>query len=241
MGKHISLRKKDALNQFWIQTRLLFSRTLFLLLAAMFALFSWIAFEESNMKEDEVFILLMMQSMVLAILLHMGLWEKERQGKTFELLIMRVANRHSLIWFKLRVSLSWTLALTLPFFAGYTWFFSVPTDRMALYFLFCQMGAAMAALMTCVVGSFVHRGLPAGIIAAILLWILAVMTEGVPLPYRDFYRPFVNPLNEKFLDELTLLQHTGLLVANRLSMLLILACMYWWFFKRLRKTEEWVA
>lgn len=232
----------DSINRFRVQTRLLFSKTLFLLLAAMFAFFTWGTIEQNNPKEGVLYIFLLLQSVVLSILVHMDVWEKEREEKTFEMLIMRIPNLHSLIWFKLRVSLFWTVTLTLPFFAGYLWFYRylISPGHMVLYFLFCQMMAVFAALLTCVTASFVHRALPTGIIVIILIWILYGFTENAPIPFRDYYRPFMNPCDEKF-DGDTLFQRVKVLLINRIVLLAAISCFYWWFYQRLKKIERWIG
>ncbi|HUT23557.1 MAG TPA: hypothetical protein VM492_04365 [Sumerlaeia bacterium] len=239
LARTLPFKWVDALSQFWVQTRLLFSRSILLMVVAMFALFAWASIAQQISDESRALVLLVLQTAVLSILLHMNLWETEREARTFELLIMRVPSVHRLIWLKLRVSLFWTLVLPLPFFAAFSWFVSIPLTRCAIYLLFIQALAVFIALQTCVVASFVHRGLPTGIIVAVLFWILAGITEEAPLPYKDFYRPLINPFGKQF-DAVSLLQQVKVLAVNRGVLLAAAACFYWWLHERLKKTEKWI-
>jgi len=126
LERHLPPKVMDWLSQFWIQTRILFSRTLILMVVAMFAVFTWATIKEEIYKESDAFSFLILQSLALAILLHMNLWETEREGRTFELLIMRIPGVNRLIWFKMRVSLLWNFLLLLPFSLGFMWFLTIP-------------------------------------------------------------------------------------------------------------------
>ena len=238
--RRLPVRWLDEVNHFLIQTRLLFSRFVLLLLAAMFFFFTWATVEQQTFQEENVFGFLLMQTIGLAIILHMSLWEGEREERTFEFLVMRVPNVHSLIWFKLRVSLLWTFILLLPFFFGFVWFVSIPFGHALLFLLFCSTHVLFFSLLTCVVASFVHRALPTGIIVVIATSIYAGFSENAPLPYRDYYRTFLYPFSEAHSSWGTF-DWVRLIVVNRLVEVVEALGFYTWFARRLSKTEKWIG
>ena len=234
--KFLPFKWRDVLSRYWVQTRLLFSRTILILVVAMFAFFTWATIEQHTFREQEAFYFLMVQSIGLGILLHMGLWEKERDGRTFELLIMRIPRLHELIWFKLRVSLFWVFFLSLPFFIGYTWFISIPVWRMLVYLLFCMTVSLFAVFLTSVVSSFVHSSLATGIIAVILMWVMAGFLFNARIPRIKYFQIFLMPFNERY----GTFENFWLLFLNRLILLFIILALYGWFYERLKKTEKWI-
>ena len=232
----LPFRWLDLLDQFWVQTRLLFSRTLLLMVAALFVFFTWGTVERGTFRESEAYEFLIVQSIALAILLHMNLWETEREGRTFELLMMRIPGRHRMIWFKLRVSLFWTFALSLPFFVGYMWFVNIPVYRGLVYLFFCMSLALFVALVTCVVASYVHMSLATGIITTILIWIMAVFFMAFRPPKREYYEFFINP----FVGDTGKFKGATALIVNRSILFFLIAFLYSWFYERLQKTEKWI-
>ena len=224
----------DALFRFWVQTRLLFSKTLLLMLIGLFVLFSWATIEQGTFKEQQVYEHLVLQSIGLAILLHMALWDTERERRTFELLVMRIPSEHRLIWLKLGVSLLWNFILLLPFFIGYTWFVTIPVERALVYLFFCMSMALFVALLTCVISSFVHRGLAAGIIAAIIMVFLIGLLENIP------YNNYLNLVMCPYLENSGDFRKLRYLITNRLLLLGVSGLLYSWFYNRLKKTDRWV-
>lgn len=235
----LPLRWCDQLNQFRVETRLIFSRAILLLVGALFAFFTFIAFEQNTIREDDVFGILSFQVMILAILLNMNLWEMEREGRTFELLIMRIPSLHRLIWFKLRVSLFWLALLSLPFFAAYAWFVSIAFSHILLFYIFIVSYAVLVSFATCVVTSFVHHGLTAGIVTFILSSILVAFCKGFDYAWADYVRVFQHPFELKA-PALTTMQTVWRLVINRAVLGLAVACFYGWLLRRLAKTEKWI-
>jgi len=237
--RHLSLRRWDALNQFWIGTRLIFSRAILLLVAALFVFFSWIALVRNSVTENDAFGILSVQTVILAVLLNMNLWEIEREGRTFELLIMRIPSLNRLIWFKLRISLFWLVFLPIPFFAAFAWFFSIPFFHILLYFVFTLSYALLVCLVTCVVASFVHHGLTSGIVTFVLsAFAMAFFKEAHGLPYRDYYSLYKHPF--EFATGLSTAQTAWRMIVNRCFLLLVAAGFYAWLRRRLGKTEKWI-
>ena len=242
--RRLPLKWWDALNQFWVETRLVFSRAILLLVGALFTVFSWSAIMQGErLKENDVFEMLHFQVLILAILLNMSLWEMEREGRTFELLIMRVPNLHRLIWFKMRVSLFWMTGLAIPFFAAYGWFLSIPFGHLALYFVFIVTFATLTAFATCVAASFVHHGLTSAIVTFILTVIAMSICRNMNFRYFDFFNLFMNPratLFDKLGPHLTAAETFWVLLANRIFLALVTAGFYVWLLRRLAKTEKWI-
>jgi len=234
-------RVLDWLSQFWAQTRILFSRSLIMMLVAMFALFTWATIKQETFKENIVFGYLLVQSIALGILLHMSLWEMEREGRTFELLIMRVPGVHRLIWFKMRVSLMWNLLLLLPFFAGFLWFVTIPLWRGLIYLVFCLMAGVFTALLTCIVASFAKGGLPTAVIVAVILWMQAMVSFEGRLPYGEYYNIFIFPMTERYWENWSRARVIIMLLVNRLFLLAMAGLLYWWLFRRIQKTERWIG
>jgi len=238
MERHLPPKVIDWLAQFWIQTRILFSRTLILMVVAMFAIFTWATIEKEIYKESDAFDFLILQSIALAILLHMNLWETEREGRTFELLIMRIPGVSRLIWFKMRVSLLWNFLLLLPFSLGFMWFLTIPLWRELLYLFFLMTVAVFVALFTCVVSSFVKRGLPTAIIVAIILTMISSFTH---LPAGEYFQIFIFPMKESLLENWSHKRLAIMLIVNRLFLVCVAAHLYWWLYRRLQKTEKWIV
>jgi len=241
LERRLSPKVIDWLAQFWIQTRILFSRTLILMVAAMFAIFTWATIKEEIFKEGDAFKFLILQSTALAILLHMNLWETEREGRTFELLIMRIPGVNRLIWFKMRVSLLWNFLLLLPFSLGFMWFLTIPLWRELLYLLFLMTVAVFVAFFTCVVSSFVKRGLPTAIIVAIILPMISSYSHFGALPAREYFQIFIFPMKESLLENWSHKRLAIMLIVNRLFLVCVAAHLYWWLYRRLRKTEKWIV
>jgi hypothetical protein len=238
MERRLPPKVIDWLAQFFIQTRILFSRTLILMVVAMFAIFTWATIKEEIFKEGDAFKFLILQSIALAILLHMNLWETEREGRTFELLIMRIPGVNRLIWFKMRVSLLWNFLLLLPFSLGFMWFLTIPLWRELLYLLFLMTVAVFVALFTCVVSSFVKRGLPTAIIVSIILTMISSFTH---LPAGEYFQIFIFPMKESLLKDWSHKRLAIMLIVNRLFLVCVAAHLYWWLYRRLRKTEKWIV
>ncbi|MBN1900023.1 hypothetical protein JW926_01705 [Candidatus Sumerlaeota bacterium] len=234
--RRLSLGWRDLLNHFWVQTRMIFSRTILLILGAMFFLFTVATVKEQTFKEKEVFLFLIIQSNALAVILHMNLWETEREDRTFELLLMRIPNLWRLIWFKMRVSLFWMIILSLPFFIGYTWFVNIPAYRAFIYLFFCMSCALFSVSITCTVTSFVHNSLATGVISVILIWIFAALLEEARLPWSDYYNFFINPYDEDMASYVK----TLVLIINRIILFLFVFIFMSWFKERLKKTERWI-
>jgi hypothetical protein len=236
LERTLPLKWRDLLNQYWVQTRLIFSRTILLVLAAMFFFFTWGTIEQQTFKERDAFLMLILQTNALAILLHMNLWETEREDRTFELLLMRIPNLHRLTWFKMRVSLFWMFVLSMPFFIGYTWFINIPIFRAFLYLFFCMTSALLSAFVTCTVTSFVHNSLATGIISVILIWIIGALMDEGNLPKKDYYNFFINPFNEND----GIYEKYWILIINRILLFLFILVFFGWFNDRLKKTEKWI-
>lgn len=243
--RRLPLKGWDAFNQFRVQTRLIFSRAILLLVAALFGVFSWAAlmnYEELGNREygeRSIYTMLSFQVVILAILLNMNLWEAEREGRTFELLIMRIPNLHHLIWHKMRVSLFWMTAIALPFFAAYGWFLAIPFWRLLVFFVFILSFAVLVAFFTCIVASFVHQGLTAGIVTFILTFIGMAFCEDLGWDKLDYVRLYVNPFRLRH-EGLTTTHTVWILLANRAVVLLALWGFYAWLRRRLSKTEKWI-
>ena len=163
----------DGLCQFWVQTRLIFSRTILLVAGALLLAFTWgtiiMTIEGKTLRAIEVCGMLTSQAAILAIAMHMGLWETERDSRAFELLLMRIPNLHRLIWTKLRVSLTWAVMLILPFWLGFSWFATLTLSESLMVLACCLMAIVAAAMLTCVVSSFVQNSLAAGIMFLITI------------------------------------------------------------------------
>lgn len=238
----------DVLSQFWVETRLIFSRAIVLLVLALFATFTWAALMNGErLNEKDVFNMLHYQGLILATLLSMNLWEVEREGRTFELLIMRIPNLHRLIWFKMRIAVFWIATIAMPFFLAYGWFLSVKPGHMIQYYLFIISYGALASFLTCIIASFVHQGLASGIVAFILMQILmfveTVMMENIfrHSAYLDYFFTYLNPQDLHHPKEtLTTVKTFWILLANRLYLALAIAGFYWWLKRRLAKTEKWI-
>jgi hypothetical protein len=255
--RRLPVRWLDEINHFAIQTRLLFSRFVILLLVAMFVFFTWATvqnarsgeqmsqhnsgFNKTEFQEGSIYGFLLGQSIMLALILHMGLWESEREERTLEFLVMRIPNVHALIWFKLRVSLFWTFALLFPFFLGFVWFYSISFGHACYSLVSSCVEAIFFAMFTCVVASFVHHPLPTGIIVVILGWIFLGFTEGTPLFYKDYYKPIMYPFDDMYSTWETF-DLVRMVVINRLVQILEALGFYAWFAHRLTtRMEKWIG
>lgn len=247
----LPLKWWDGIAQFWVQTRLVFSRST-LMLAGGLLLFFYLQ-APSQVIDDAAgpspqtlapgavaFITLFMLGQVLAIILNMNLWQAEREGRTYELLLMRVPSIHHLIWMKLRVTLIWLIIFPAPLYVGYAWFLGIPISHMLLYWVFATMGCLLTAVLTCVVSSFVRHGLTTGIIAAAVAIPFAVISTNAPLPYHLYYAAMLDPFSADIVT-LRLWKYLRLLVVNRLIFIAIGVALYWWLHTRLQRTEEWVV
>lgn len=239
----LPLRWADGLNHFLVETRLIFSRSIILLVAALFIGFLWFTIQEKVNKEDDVYFILLFQGFFLAILLNMNLWESERESHAFELLIMRIPNVNRLIWFKLRVSLGWAALLSLPFFAGFAFFVGIPLPRLLGYYVYCLMAMVLVALLTCIASSFVHHGLTAAIITVIAVYGSFGFLEGLrQAPFGRYFQIFRYPFQEDLVRyNLTILQNAKWIILNRLIMIAAIIGMYAWLRRRLMKTEKWIG
>ena len=233
--RRLPLRWCDRLVRFWIQTRLLFSRTILLMVGALFAGFSWLTIAQKVWQEEAVQGVILVQMLILAILLHMGVWEREREGKTLELLLIHIPEVRELVWLKVSVSLTWTVVLVLPFWGGFIWFAGIPLPRAFVYLVFSLSTAILAAFFTLVVASFVRGSLPAGIVALVLIFMLAGFMENKP-PWHEYYNVFISPVEE----DLTF-RRAHRLVVNRVIVLGLIVATYRWLLHRLGRIEKWVA
>ena len=241
----------DGIIQFWVQTQLVFSRST-LMLAGGLLLFFYLQATgqmfnaatggsgQAGNPDSTAFVTLFMLGQVLAIMLNMNLWQAEREGRTYELLLMRVPSIHHLIWLKLRVTLIWLIIFPAPLYAGYAWFLDIAISRMLLYWLFATTGCLLTAVLTCVVSSFVRHGLTTGIIAAAVAIPFAVISTNAPLPYHLYYAAMLDPFGTN-LDGLRLWKYLRILIVNRLIFVAVGVALYWWLHTRLQKTEDWVV
>lgn len=239
----LPLRWADRLNHFLVETRLIFSRSIILLVIALFIGFLWFTIQEEVNKEDEVYFILLFQGFFLAILLNMNLWESERENHAFELLIMRIPNVNRLIWFKLRVSLGWAALLSLPFSAGFAFFVGIPPLRLLGFFVYCLMAMIMVALLTCIASSFVHHGLTAAIITVIAVYGAFGFLEGLrQAPFGRYFQIFRYPFQEDLLRyNLSRFQNAQWIILNRLILIAAILGLHAWFRRRLMKTEKWIG
>ena len=239
---HLPLRWQDALSGFMVQTRLIFSRTILLMLAALIVWFSYLAIGKESHREQEVFWFLVVQGIALAILTGMNLWEAEREGKTFELLIMRIPSVHKLIWFKLRVSLFWMVVLSLPLLAAFNWFAELGWQKALYYELFTLKAALPALLLTCVVSSFVRQSLTTGIITIVIFWMTAGFTENANIPGLNYFRLFMAPwAMEEWIKNDIWWRVTLKIGGNLAIYFATLIGLYRWLRNRLAKTEIWIG
>lgn len=252
----------DRIYWFVIQTRLLFSITIILIVAALMLLFIWatialaiamstpsIATEIASDVEREgatlahiIHSVLFQQAVLLAIVMHMNQWEVERDDRTFELLIMRIPNIHRLIWFKLFVSITWVFILIFPVYVGLALFIDAPLLDGLSSLAYTLMTALTVALFTCVMASFVHHPLATGLITLILTFVGAAILDNPtwPKPYAMAFQIFVyppdifNPANIK--DSL----QVWYAIANRVFYCFVTMGVYWWLYRRLGQTEKWI-
>ena len=234
IGSFLPLKTRDVILRFWIQTRLLFSKTILLITLALFGFFVVLTIDGEIHSEHDVYEALFIQSIGLAVILHMSLWDVEREGRTFELLFMCIPNVHRMIWYKIRVSLLWTFLLSLPFFAGYGWFVTIPVFRMLVYLVFCMTTVLFVALFTCVVSSYVHRGLATGIIVMIVIMIFFHMMD------RMSRVAYLRMTHSPWIESLGRYRKFGTLLGNRIILVGLCLCLYSWLASRLKKTEKWI-
>lgn len=244
----------DRIYWFVIQTKLLFSVTIILIVGALMLLFIWatigLAFAMSQgMLQNEGASLaqlshgvLWQMAIFLTIVMHMNQWEVERDDRTFELLIMRLPNIHRLIWFKLFVSISWVFILIIPLYVGLSLFADISLMGGVSVLIFTLMSALLVGLATCVVASFVHHPLATGIITVILTFVGAAILDIPvwPKPYAYAFQLFIFPPDlfdpEKIKDSLQI----WYAIANRAFFLFAACSIYWWLYRRLSQTEKWI-
>jgi hypothetical protein len=237
--ERLSIKWRDYFIHFNVQTRLIFSKSILLILLALFIFFSWITIEGLKSKTGEVFNSLHLFVMYLAILMNMNLWEAERDKKTYELLIMRVSNIHKFIWMKLSVSMIWALILLIPFWLGFTWFGSLSLLNSLLIVLFCIMEIIIITLITCVISSLVHHELLTGIVA---FFVVFSISELFHIPQNGYIDLFINIFNDKYsFFNYTLFRFIRLYVLNRLFFIVLCAGIYLWLYRRMEDTEKWAA
>ncbi|OPZ09235.1 MAG: hypothetical protein BWZ08_00563 [candidate division BRC1 bacterium ADurb.BinA292] len=224
---------RDALMIFHVQTQLIFSRTILLILACVFAFFTWLAIVAGIHQPNQAYDFLALQSIVMGLLTCMNLWSAESDGGTLELLMMRMRGPGHLIWFKLRVALVWMMILSFPLFAGLGWFVDLGLGRLLVFWVFSMMAALPMMLLTCVVTTFVRNGLTASVLAVVMAVPVAALTENVPLRWIRFFRLFIPPY--KLLEE-----SLPTILGNRLMWLAAVACLVWWLYNRLRRVERWI-
>lgn len=239
---HLPLSWQDALGGFMIQTHLIFSRTILMMLAALLVWFTYLAIGKKIHRVEEVYWFLIVQGIALAILTGMNLWEAEREGKTFELLIMRIPSVRQLIWFKLRVSLCWMVALSLPLLLAFWWFVELNWKKALLFELFTLKAALPALLLTCVVSSFVRQSLTTGIITIVIFWLTMGFTENAHIPGLDYFRLFMSPVDMAAWIKDDVWWRCALKIGGNLTIYFAtLAGLYRWLSNRLAKTEIWIG
>ena len=237
--RRLSLRSWDRVNQFWVQSRLVFSKAIVLMVVAMLGFFSFVCIAQGLYEVRRIFPIVIFVFVLLAVLLNMGLWETERDGRTFELLLMRVPTVDGLIWFKLRVTLIWMLVLALPIPLGLLWFTGMNSWHLALIVLFNAFIGVMVALLVNVVSTFIRHSIAAGVVSLFISIFLISFFAGAPLPYRNFYNPVIDPVYQ-MPDGFTLPRWIWTMTVNRGAMLLVAGGFYWWLRRRLGKTELWI-
>lgn len=239
--RRLPLRWWDALNHFRVQTRLIFSRSILLMTAALLGFFAWIAIVENIDSEDEAAEYLRILTVVLTIVLNMNLWAAEREGRTFELLVMRIPSVRQLVWYKLRYSLFWLLILALPFYAALGWFLDLSPAHLFAYWAFWTSSALLVTLLTCVVASFVNHSLTTGIITFVLTMITIAFLDNARLPWIEYYRLFGSPRPRlPGGQEFAWMPWRAMLI-NRLVLAAAIACAYLWLRQRLEKIEKWTG
>jgi len=101
--------------------------------------------------------------------------------------------------------------------------------------------SVFVALLTCVVSSFVKRGLPTAIIVAIILTMASSFTSAGELPAKEYFQFFIFPMNEWLFENWSHKRLAIMLIVNRLFFLSVAGLLYWWFYRRLQKTEKWIV
>jgi hypothetical protein len=248
----------DRIYWFVIQTRLLFSVTILLIVGALMLLFIWATIglaivmatgQLATQLEGQgvtlaqvIHSVLFQQAIFLTIVMHMNQWEVERDDRTFELLIMRIPNIHRLIWFKLFVSITWVFILLFPVYLGLSLFADTSLASGLSILIFCLMSALTVALFTCVIASFVHHPLATGFITLILTFVGAAILDNPawPKPYAHAFQIFIYP--PMLFDPAMIKDSLQLLYAilNRLFYLFVTLGIYWWLYRRLSQTEKWI-
>lgn len=245
LSSRLSFGSQDFLSNSWIQTRLIFSKTIFLIVAALFVGFSIATISQKIHSQRQAFEILLFQISLLSIIMNLNHWGAERDNKTYEILVMKIPNTHSLIWMKLRVSLFWVCFLIFPFLIGFTWFVEIPILRSGFFYILLIMLSLVVSLITCVVSTIVRQELIAGIISLLLFFALAGLFEGLqgtkfayssfiynPYQIRGFFYAFsTDPFSKKLI----------FFFINRLFYLLTISGLYWWLYRRLSETEKWVS
>lgn len=246
LESHLSPKVWTALQGFWIQTRLIFSKSILLLVVALFAVFAFQGLGKVINQESRVVAIVTAQSIILAVLMSMNLWATERESQTYELLLMRVPNLDSLIWLKLCPVLIWAIILSFPFFLGFGWFVSIPALHLVAYFFFAMTLVLFTVLLTCVVSTFVRVGLASGIVSVIILWMIIIMSMEMRFPFvsRYYYQLPLNPFDPDFDRPMAAVPRATVLkycIVNRILLLTYSAGLYAWLRRRLGKTEKWIG
>lgn len=239
MEDYLPVKLVDRLDRFWVQTRLLFSKSMLAMVAGLLAFFIWVTIEMEVFRFSDILEFLFLQATALTILLHMGLWTREKEYGTYELFIMRLKRPSRVIWSKLTVSFIWTILLIMPFFIGLTWFVTMNFKAVLLCLLFLIPTAMLTAIFTCIVSTFVRSSLPAAIISGIILAIIAGILAKGQLPWSRYYNPFLNPLQEYFIENIPYRKQMVFIVVNRLSIITGIGLLYWWLYNRMKVSERW--
>jgi hypothetical protein len=235
----------DAVFRFYFQTRVIFSRATLLLVAALLVSMSIPILTGEIRDIDDVFGFVTFQTMVLAILIHMNLWQTEREERTFELLVMRVPSVHRLIGLKLGVSLAWLTVLAAPPPIGFAWFLDLPLGELATIGVFALTAAYFVALLTCAIGSLVRSPLATGVVAFVASMFMFGISQGLSeardvWKYAPCFAPFLYPFGDAFSAH-SFGWKVLLLSLNRAFVLALCGLLYAFLYDRLSRTEKWIG
>jgi len=241
LEKRLSLRSLDRLNHFWLQTRLIFSKTAMAVVLGVLVFFTWITIAREISSEREAFEFLQVMVVLITVVLHMSLWESERDARTMELLLMRVSSPIRLIRMKMTISLFWTMFFVMLLLAGLAWFLDMHLLVFLKALLFLSTAAVFVAMFTCVVATFIHRSLPTGIVSGIIIFFLmGVFSEIHRLGWGMVINIFCIPF---FRDDYgyTNWQIFKYWATNRILLIILLINLFVWLKNRLGRTQSWVA
>ena len=238
----LPVRLWDECVLFWVQTKLIFSRAIVLILLALLAAFTYITVFQLRWEQDDLYDVLVAQAVALAVLVHMQLWETERDGRTYEMLMMRIPSLHGLLWSKLHVSLAWAFFFLSLFTVAYGWFGSMPVHVVLVCMLFLFMTVLLVGLFTCVVSTFIRHGLTAGAVAVIVSFVAIAFTKETFRTGKLLRLQLVlNPFDKQFeAPHLTLTDYLSTLLWNRGLVVLLCVGLYLWLVRRLSFTEKWI-